>query len=59
MTEEKLTCKSCGKELANPMMYRCISCFAQYCDHCDGSEHGVRCPKCGQTGRMVLDQRKK
>jgi hypothetical protein len=30
----------------------------RYCVHCDGSESGVRCPKCGQSGRMVLDQRK-
>lgn len=58
MEERTITCPRCGKELAHPVLYRCISCFAQYCVACEGSESGIRCPKCGQTGRMVLDQGK-
>lgn len=58
MEEQKGTCPSCGKETPHPVLYRCISCHGVYCVRCDGSESGVRCPKCGQSGRMVLDQRK-
>ena len=58
MENTKVTCPCCGKELPHPVMYRCISCFATYCVSCEGSQSGVRCPKCGQSGRMVLDQKK-
>ncbi len=56
MEQHKDTCPRCGKELAHAVLYRCISCFAVYCVECEGSESGRRCPKCGQSGRMVLDQ---
>lgn len=55
--ESTATCPRCGKELAHPMLFRCISCFTQYCVGCDESQEGRNCPQCGQTGRMVLDQR--
>ena len=58
MTDQKNTCPSCGQEIPHPVLFRCISCFATYCVTCDGSESGARCPKCGQSGRMVLDQGK-
>jgi hypothetical protein len=56
MEERKGTCPRCGKEIPHPVLYRCISCFTQYCVQCEGSEEGRRCPQCTQSGRMVLDQ---
>ena len=56
MEEQKKTCPACGKEIPHPVLYRCISCHVQYCVMCEGSESGIKCPKCGQRGRMVLDQ---
>ena len=58
MEECKKTCPSCGKEMSHAVLYRCISCFAVYCVECKDSQSGIRCPKCGQSGRMVLDQGK-
>jgi hypothetical protein len=58
MGEQKEKCPICGKDIPHPVLYRCISCHVRYCVRCDGSESGVRCPKCGQSGRIVLDLHK-
>lgn len=56
MEQKKDVCPSCNKEIPHPVLYRCICCFATYCIKCEGSQSGICCPKCGQSGRMVLDQ---
>lgn len=58
MNNPRITCPSCGKELPHPVLYRCISCSVKYCIKCEGSQSGIRCPKCGQYERKVLDQSK-
>ncbi len=55
---EKNICPTCGKELADDVMFKCVRCFIEYCKECPGTDSGSKCPKCGMSQRMILNKKK-
>lgn len=56
MTEERLTCVSCKKNITNQkgsVQFQCPQCIKQTlvrCSHCRETAIRYKCPQCGFTG---------